>query len=321
MRKIGLGFKGIIAAMLLSSSIGHAQDSYPSRSITAVVCCAGTVEAVARFITDSVATYLDQPVVIMTKPGASGMIAAEYVAKTNPDGYTIFIGTNSSHGANQSLFKNMRYDFINDFTPISGIAEGKLVLVVNPNSPFKSVADLTAYAREKPGTLTYGWASSSTRLAMEKYKMMEKLDIRDIPYKTNPQAAIDISGGNLDLMFAEFSSALPLIQSGRLRALAVSSTGRDIALPEVPTMAETGVKDYKLTWWMAAWAPANLPKEKVEKLNAAFAKALTLPKMRTSFATAGVEPLPLSAEQLAKFQVKEHEDWGVVIRAAGIQPQ
>ncbi|MBV7482360.1 tripartite tricarboxylate transporter substrate binding protein [Bordetella sp. BOR01] len=316
-----MSLKGLGAALLLAAGFCQAEESYPSRPITAVVCCAGTVETVARFVTEAAGAELGQPIVVMTKPGASGMIAADYVSKAKPDGYTIFIGTNSSHGANQSLFKRVPYDYVKDFTPISGVADGKLVLVVNPALPIKNVADLTADARTTPGKLSYGWASSSTRLAMEKYKMMEKIDIRDVPYKTNPQAAIDISGGTIDVMFAEFSSALPLIKAGRLRALAVSSTHRDKALPDVPTMAEAGVPGYRLTWWMGVWAPAGLPKGKVEKLSAAIAKALAKPELQKSFAVAGVEPLPFSPSRLSAFQVEEHDSWRDIIRAAGIEPQ
>src|SRR5690606_38828922 len=217
---------GLLCAAPLGHSAYAASDNWPERPIHLVSCCVGIIENTARVIGEEMAKELAQSIVVESKPGASGMIAAEYISRAKPDGYNVFVGTNSSHGANQSLFKQVPYDFVKDFTPIGGIASGKIVLVVGSNSPIHSVAELTAYSKENPGKLDYGWASSSTRVAMEMYKQLADVKITDVPYKTNPQATMDVAGGQIDLMFADLSTAVPMIQSGKLRALAISGTSR-----------------------------------------------------------------------------------------------
>ncbi|MGD9941967.1 MAG: Bug family tripartite tricarboxylate transporter substrate binding protein [Burkholderiaceae bacterium] len=310
---------GLLAAM---PALAVAQsDAFPSRTIRLVPCCAGIIDAIARNVADDMGRTLNQSIVIDTRPGASGMIAAEHIAAQKPDGYSVLIGTNSTHAANQSLFAKVPYDFVKDFTPITGIAQGVLLLVANPQLPVKNVAELTALVRSKPGQLKFGWGSSSTRAGGELYKQMTGTDILSVPYKTNPQATLDVVSGQIDVMWADLVSAIPIVKSGKLRALAVTGKKRVAALPDVPTMDEAGVSGYEMTWWVAAWAPANTPPAVVNRLNGVIAQAVKSPKVLEFFGTAGLEPFVTSSDELMKFQVAEYEKWRKIVTAAGITPQ
>jgi len=318
---VRLFLKNLLITALCSCGLAHAQDAYPSKPIRLISCCIGVIDAIARVVGEEVSNNLKQPVVVESKAGASGGIAADYVAKSKPDGYTIFFGTNSTHAANQSLFKSLPYDYVKDFVPLAGVGEGPIVLVVNMQSPVRNVAELTALAKKQPGKLTYGWASSSTRMSMEMYNQLAGIKITDVPYKTNPQATTDLIGGQVDVMFADMNTALPLVKAGKLRALAVSGTKRVATIPEVPTMKESGLTDYNLTWWVAGWAPAGTPKEVVTQLNTAISKSITAPKVLEFFKNIALEPMPMSSEELMKFQIAEHGKWARIISGAGIQPQ
>lgn len=299
----------------------HAQSDFPNKTIRVIICCAGVMENMARAMGEDMTPSLGQPLVFETKPGQSGNIAADYVAKSKPDGYTIFLGTNSSHAANLSLFKSLPFDPNSDFVPVSGIAEQMIVLVTRPESKITSVADLIKTAKANPDALSYGWASSSVRMASELLKQMTGIKMRDIPYKTNPQAATDLLGGQIDLMFADMTTAVPLIKAGKLRALAVSSKKRAPSLPDVPTVAEAGVPGYHLTGWIAAWVPAKTPKPVVERLQKAIHQSLATERVKQSFAVTAADALPLSSAELMTFQLAEQKKWAQMIKAAGIQPE
>jgi len=303
-----------------SNSIAQ-QDPWPSKQIKLVVCCAGIVDATARILAENISQSIKQPVIIEAKIGTSGMIAADYVAKAKPDGYTFLVSTNSTHAANQSLYNKIPYDYINDFIPISGVNKGVMALVVNPNLPVKNVRDLTALAKVKSGQLTFGWASSSSRVAMELYKQISDIDVTNIPYKTLPQATIDVAGGQVDMMFSDMVTAAPLVKAGKLRALAVAGKKRVPALPDVPSMEEAGVQGYEVTWWTAVWAPAGTPKDIVKKMNSLIATAISAPKTQEFFLTAGLEPFASSSEELMAFQIAEHNKWRRIIKGAGIVPE
>jgi tripartite-type tricarboxylate transporter receptor subunit TctC len=297
------------------------QDAYPSKPIRFVVCCAGFPDAVARLLAEQIGEQTKQSVVVDTRPGANGIMGAEIVAKSAPDGYTMFVGTNSTHAANQSLYKSLPYDYIKDFTPVSGISQGALLVVVNPALPVHSIADLTALAKKEPDKLNYGWASSSTRVAAELYKQIMGLQITDVPYKTVPQAATDLVGGRLDFMMADMVSAPPLVKAGKLRALAVTGVKRMSSFPDVPTMQEAGVPGYALTFWLAAYLPAGAPPAVTQRLNALLAAALDSQRVKEFLINAGSEPFPTTPEELMRFQVAEHDKWHKVIVGAGIQPE
>jgi tripartite-type tricarboxylate transporter receptor subunit TctC len=318
LRPAALAASAGLLALPLSAT---ADEAYPSKPIRMVMCCVGAIDSVARVVADVMSQDLGQPVVVDARPGAAGGIGADIVAKSKGDGYTIFVGTNATHAANQSLYKNLPYDYVRDFTPIGGIGSGQVVLLVNPNSPIKSVADLTARARSEPGKLSYAWASSSTRIAMELYSQLAQIKLTDVPYKTNPQATTDLIGGQFDALFADLNTSGPLVKAGKLRALAVSGDRRSAVLPDVPTMKEAGVAGYSLTWWVAVWAPAGTPRPVVDRLNTSLTAAIKSAKVGEYFKTSGSEPMPMSADDLMKFQVSEHAKWSQIVTRAGIKPQ
>ncbi len=326
MRKV---FSRLVMALSLSLAAlattfqaqAQAQSDFPTRPIRVIICCAGVMENMARAMGEDMTPSLGQPLVFETKPGQSGNIAGDIVAKSKPDGYTVFLGTNSSHAANMSLFKSLPFDPNNDFVPVSGIAEQMIVLVTRPDSKITSVAELIKMAKGNPDQFSYGWASSSVRMASELLNQMTGIKVRGIPYKTNPQAATDLMGGQIDMMFADMTTAVPLIKAGKLRALGVSSRKRAPSLPDVPTVAEAGVPGYHLTGWIAAWAPAKTPKPIVERLQKAFHQSLTTERVKQAFAVTAADAMPLSSAELMAFQLAEQKKWAQMIKAAGIQPE
>ena len=243
------------------------------------------------------------------------------MAKSKNDGYTILVGTNATHGANQSLYASLPYDYVKDFAPIGGIGAGAMVLLVSENSPVRTVAELTARAKREPGKLSYAWAGTTPRIAMELYSQLAQVHLLAVPYKTNPQATTDLIGGQFDVMFADLNTSAPLVKAGKLRALAVTGPRRAEVLPEVPTMQQAGVVGYSLTWWMGMWAPAGTPRAIVARLNAALTKAITSQRLAEYFRKTGAEPMPMLPDDLMQFQVGEHGKWASIISHAGIKPQ
>lgn len=310
----------LLTLALLATS-ARSQDIYPDKPIRMVLCCVGAIDAVARTVADAMGQELKQPVVVDPKPGAAGGIATDFVAKAKPDGYTILVGTNATHGANQSLYLNLPYDYVRDFAPIGGIGRGPVVLLVPATSPIHNVSELTARAKSNPGKLTYGWAGTTPRIAMELYSQLTQIKLTEIPYKTNPQATTDLIGGQFDVMFADLNTSAPLVKAGKLRALAVSGDARAAVLPQVPTMKEAGVPGYSLIWWVAMWAPAGTPKPIIDKLHTALTNAITSKRLEPYFRNTGAEPMVMAPEELAKYQVAEHGKWAAIVGKAGIKPQ
>jgi tripartite-type tricarboxylate transporter receptor subunit TctC len=313
----------LLASTLLALAPGAArsEDAYPAKPIRMVLCCVGAIDAVARTVAEVMGQDLKQPVVVDAKPGAAGGIATDFVAKAKPDGYTILVGTNATHGANQSLYASLPYDYIRDFAPIGGIGAGPVVLLVPGTSPIHSVAELTEHARSHPGKLSYGWAGTTPRIAMALYSQLTQIKLTEIAYKTNPQATTDLIGGQFDVMFADLNTSAPLVKAGKLRALAVSGEQRAAVLPDVPTMKEAGVPGYSLTWWVAMWAPAGTPKPVIERLHAALTSAITSKRLEPYFRNTGADPMPMTPDDLMRFQVSEHGKWAQIVSRAGIKAQ
>ncbi|MFT3778482.1 MAG: tripartite tricarboxylate transporter substrate binding protein [Ottowia sp.] len=310
------------AALALVAPAAQAQD-YPSKPITIVVPFAagsGTDQS-ARIYGQAVSEVLKVPVIVDNKGGASGFIAAQQVAKAPPDGYTIFMTTNTTQVANPFLFKKVPYDPVKDFTPIALLAKGQMLLLVRPDSPHKTLADLLAAAKKSPGKLNFGSGSSSSQVAGELLKQMAHVDITNVPYKSNPQAITDLIGGQFEFMFADAPTAVPQVQGGKLRALAASGAKRLAATPDVPTVAEAGVKGYDMSFWFAVYGPANLPAGVVKRLNDAFGKASETPEVKAFQAKTSGEVAFGTPEALAQFQAADMKKWEQVIRAAGIEPQ
>lgn len=300
----------------------HAQ-AYPGKPITLVVPFApgsGTDQQ-ARAMAQAITADYKVPVVVENKAGASGFIAAQYVAKAAPDGYTVLLTTNTTHAANEHLYKKLPYDPVKDFTPVALLSKGHMLLLVNPSSPYQTVGDLLAAARQNPGKLNFGSGSSSSRVASEMLKQMANIDVVSVPYKSNPMAITDLIGGQVNFMFADAPTALPQVNGGKLRALAASGTKRLPAAPNVPTVEEAGVKGYDMSYWTAVYLPAGAPPAITKQLNAMMAKIATSPSVVAFQNNTSGEVATSSPEELARFQAAESQKWGRIIRAAGIEPE
>jgi len=315
---------GTLAALaLLAGAPPSFSQAYPTRTITFIVpfAAGSATDQLARALGKSVTEQTQQAVVIDNKAGASGILAAQQVAHAPADGYTVLITTNTTHAANEHLYKKLPYDPIKDFVPVTGLGRGGQVLVVRADSPYKSVADLVADAKKRPGKLSFGSGSSSSRVAGEMLKQLTHTDILHVPYKSNPNAVTDLVGGQIDFMITDAATGVPQIKGGKLRALGVSTTKRNPMLPGVPTIDEAGVKGYDMGYWFAAYVPANTPRPVVDRLRELLVNATKSAEAKAFFESTGSDPWTTTPEELAKFQGVEAQKWGRVIKAAGIEPE
>ena len=298
-------------------------DTYPSKPITIVVpfgAGSGT-DQLARIVGAALSQEAKVPVVIDNKGGASGMIAAQQVAKAKPDGYTVLMTTNTTHAANEHLYRKLPYDPVKDFTPVALLSKGHMLLLVAPNSPYKTLADLLEAARKSPGTINFGSGSSSSRVAGELLTQLAKVKMVHVPYKSNPLGITDLMGSQIDVMFADAPTALLQVTAGKLRALAASGTQRLDAVPNVPTVAEAGVTGYDMSYWTAVYLPAGAKPAVAQRLNALLAKASNAEAVVANRKATSSVPAFSAPEGLAKFQTAESQKWGRVIKAAGIVPE
>ncbi len=309
------------AAALGSPLPQAAAQDFPNRNITFVVpFAAGTQsDAVARWLASRVSEQLGRPVIVENIPGANGLVAARDFIRRAPDGHNVFVTTNTTHGANPSLYRALPYDPVRDFSPVACLFRLPLVAVVRSSLPIRSIADLVEHARRSPGSLTFGWANSSSRAGGELLRSQARIDILAVPFRSAPQIATEMLGGRIDLFVADPVNALPHIQSGAFRALAVTSPTRTALFPDVPTMMEAGVPDYEMVGWYAAYLPAGAPPGVVARLNAAMVEAIRNPGVATFTAQTGVEPFPCAPERLASFTVEEIERWRRLAEIAGIE--
>src|SRR6201747_1118276 len=265
----------------LASSATLAQTStYPNRTITLVLpFAAGSgTDTTTRLISKELGTALGVGIVIDNKAGANGSIAASYVARAQPDGYTLFVTTNTTHSANPFLLKNMSYDPQKDFTPIARTGDLPFMLVINPEIPANSVADLIALAKKEPGKYSYASGSSSAIVSGATFANLAGIDLLHVPYKSSPPALTDVIAGRVSMMFVDVPTGLPHVQGKALRMLAVTTMKRSALLPELPTMDEAGVKGFDITSWQGALGPANLPKDIVLRLNGEIQKIVNRPE-------------------------------------------
>jgi tripartite-type tricarboxylate transporter receptor subunit TctC len=317
--------RAALAALLTATALPHAfaQGRYPDKPLTFIVpfAAGSATDQLARAIGNSVTEQSKQPVVVENKAGASGMLAAQAAAKASADGYTVLITTNTTHAANEHLYKKLSYDPVKDFAPVTGLGKGGQVLVVRPDSPYKSVADLVAAAKKNPGKLTFGSGSSSSRVAGELFKQLSGTYVLHIPYKSNPNALTDLLGGQIDMMITDTATGVPQIKGGKLRALGVSTIKRIPLLSDVPTIAEAGVKGYDMGYWFAAYVPANTPAPVVARLRELLVNATKAPAAKAFFDGSGAEAWTTTPDELAKFQAAEALKWGKVIKGAGIEAE
>ncbi|RZM04831.1 MAG: tripartite tricarboxylate transporter substrate binding protein [Variovorax sp.] len=313
----------VLAATALASAAAQAQ-TFPDKSITFVVpFAAGTAtDQIARALGNGVTAESKQAVIIDNRAGASGFIASQYVAKAAPDGYTVLITTNTTHAANEHLYKKMPYDPVKDFAPVAALGKGGQIMVVRPDFAAKSVAEFVALAKKDPGKYSFGSGSSSSRMAGELLQQMADVKLLHVPYKSNTLAVTDLLGGQIDMMITDTATGLPQVKAGKLRAIGVSSAARSPLAPDVPTISEAGVKGYEMGYWFAAYAPAKTPPAVVRRLNELLVKAARSDAAKSSFyEPTGTEVFTTSPEDLAKFQAGESTKWGRIVKAAGIEAE
>ncbi len=314
-----------LGALMAAALPASAQQSanFPSKPITFVVpfAAGSATDLIARALGQAVSQSTGQSVIVENKGGASGIIAAQAAARAPADGYTVLITTNTTHAANEHLYKKLPYNPVKDFVPLTGLGKGGQVLVVNASAPFNSVQELLEHAKKNPGKLSFGSGSSSSRMAGEMLKQLGGVDILHVPYKSNPLAITDLMGGQIDLMITDVSTGVPQIQAGKLKALGFSTEERSVMLPDVPTIAEAGVKGYSMGYWFAAYAPAGTPAEVTNKLSQLLGDAVQSKSAEGFYKQSGTTKWRGTSAELAKFQADETQKWGKVVKAAGIQPE
>jgi len=316
-------FRLLVAIGLALAATGASAQPYPSKPITIVVpfgAGSGT-DSIARIIGQYLQNALNQSVVIENKVGASGVLAATYVARAAPDGYTLLMATNSTHSANPHLFKSLSYDPVKDFAPVARAGSYVFMLVVNPAVPARTLPDLVAYAKANPGKLTYASGNTTGIVAGETLKSKAGIDVLHIPYKSTPPAINDLLGGRVSMMFIDLAPGLEHVRAGTMRALAVTTRERSALLPDLPSLSEAGIPGYDVTSYAALFAPAGTPKEIVDRLNAEVQKIIANPDAKARIAVTGFDAFSGPPETLAAFVQSELVNWGKLIKDAGIEPQ
>ena len=307
----------LIAAL---PAIAADAQSYPSKPIRIIVPFppGGIADVMARVFGQKFTDTWNQPVVVENRAGAGGNIGAEIVAKSPPDGYTLVMGSIGTHAVNVSLFSKLPYDPVRDFAPVARVIEADGLLVLHPSVPVKTVKDLIALARARPGQLVYASAGNGTagHLAGELFKSMAKIDLVHIPYKGNVPAITDLVGGQTSMLFATLPTVLPLAKAGKLHALAVTGAQRNPAVPDVPTMADA-LPGFEVTNWIGIFAPAGTPADIVAKLNAEIMRIMRLPEVQSRLANEGAKFAPTTPSEFAAFVKSEITKWGKVIRESG----
>jgi tripartite-type tricarboxylate transporter receptor subunit TctC len=314
-----------VTAGVLNATPAEAQTPYPApgRNITLVLpFAAGSgTDSTTRLISKELATALGANIVIDNKPGANGSIAASFVARSEPDGYTLFVTTNTSHSANPYLLKNMTYDPIKDFTPIARTGDLPFMLVLNPEIRANSVAELIALAKKEPGKYSYASGSSSASVSGATFATLAGIDLLHVPYKSSPPALTDVIAGRVSMMFVDVPTGLPHVNGKVLKALAVTTMKRSALLPDLPTMDEAGVKGFDITSWQGYLGPANMPKDIVTKLNAEIRKVVERPDIRKELADRGMEAFSGTPESFDAFLKQQLVVWEKLIRDAKIEKQ
>jgi len=303
--------------MLIASGIANAQ--YPSKPIHLVIPFppGGPTDIIGRALGQKLGEALGQPVIVENRGGAGASIGSDAVAKSAPDGYTLLVGTTGSHTINPALYAKLPYDPVRDFAPVSLLATYGNVLVVSPKLPVKNVRELIELARAKPGEVTFGSAGNgaSNHLSGELLASMSGVRMQHVPYKGSAPALIDVMGGQVSFMFDILSTSLPQIKAGTVRAIAFSGSTRSPLIPDVPTVAESGLPGYEVVGWFGLFAPAGTPREIVNRLNAETVKILKLPEMKEKLT--GYDPAPSTPEQFAAIIKADTALWAKVVKESG----
>jgi len=311
---------GLLAGMAMVLALPVAAQDYPTKPIRIVVPFGpGTAtDIVARTVGAELSSKTGQPVVIENKPGAEGQIGAQAAATAAPDGYTLFITTQTTQAMNVHIYKSLPYDPVKSFAPISGLSLGAQVVMVKNELPVKTVGELIELARKQPGKLSFGSGNGSSRGGAELFRIMAKVDLLGVPYKTQPQAISDLTGDRIDVIFSDFTTGLPPVLDGRARGLAVTSKKRIPGLEQFPTVDES-VPGFEMWAWTAAYAPAGTPRPIIDKLAALVREAVASEAYRALTRTTYGVPFSGSPEELAAFQASETRKWGEIIAVAGMK--
>ena len=313
-----------VAVIATATLPAAAQNAYPDKPVKIIIGFgpgSGT-DILARMIAEELRLALGQPFVVDNRPGASAQIAASAVAKSPPDGYTLFLTSNSSHSVNPHMFKKLPYDPIADFTPIGGIAYFPFILAVNASVPARTPQEFVTYARANKGKLNYAYGTPTVQIPAEALNRLEKLEATGIPYKSSPGAMTDVIGGQAQFLVVDLASARPHLQSGRLRALAVTTSKRTALAPDLPTIEESlGLRNFDLAAWTGLFGPARLPREITEKLSVTLQQILAKPEVRERILASGAEPTPSDIPTFTALVKRQLEVWGAKVADAGIQPE
>lgn len=321
-RRLLMKVAALTAGLSLAAAAFAQAPSWPTRPVRMIVPFgAGSGnDLVARLLADRLTRSLGQAVIVDNRVGANGSIGADAVAKAAPDGYTLFVTTNTTQAANPSLMKKLNYDPIKDFAPISRIANTPAMLVVHPSVPVKSISELIALAKSKPGQLTYASGSAGTLVPGAMLTSGAGIDMLHVPYKTIPLALTDVVAGQVQMMFADMATGLPQVKAGKVRAIGISSLQPASLLPDVPPIAKT-LPGFELLAWYALYAPAGTPVSIIDRLNAETRAAVADPAVREKLLALGLEPISSTPQELAVFGQNELQKWTRLIKAAGIQPE
>lgn len=311
-----------MALVSLSTTAALAAE-YPSKPVSFVVPfgAGSATDQLARALGAAIMGKTGQAIVVENKPGASGIIAAQHVARAVPDGYTVLITTNTTQTANPHLFRKLPYNPLTDFQPVTALGRGGQVLVVRADAKYRDLGELIRQARSIPGKLTFGSGNSSSRVAGEMLKQLARIDLTWVGYNSNPNAMNDLLGGHIDMMLVDTIVGLPQITAGKLRPLTATTATRIPQLPNVPTMQEAGIKDFEMGYWFAAYLPANTPASISQKLRDILVQAVTDKQPKAFFQLTGTQAWTTTPAELSAFQRIESDKWGRVIKAAGIEPE
>src|SRR6266446_7413226 len=313
----------LIAAGALSFGLAAHADTYPSKPITIIVPFGpgSATDTIARVVAQHLGAVLKQSVVVEARPGANGALSALYVARSAPDGYTLFMSTNSPHSAAPFLMKNIGYDPVKDFAAITRMGSYTLMLCIHPSIPAKSVKELIEYAKANPGKLSFASGNTSGVVAGETLKHWAELDMLHVPYKSVPVALNDVLAGRVSMMFADLTTGLPHVRANTLRALAVTRIQRSALVPELPTLHEAGVANFDMDSWAGLFAPANTPPEVIARLNAETRRIIDNPEIKARIGEIGFEAFSSTPEELGELVKVQLVKWTKMIRDAGIEPE
>ena len=303
-------------------SPAQAAEAYPAKPIRLIIpfAAGSATDSAGRILAQALSQRLGQNVIVDNRPGANGQIAATLAAQSAPDGYTLFMTTNSTHSANPHLYKSLPYDPTKDFEPIARVGTLAFMLVVHPDLPVGNTKELIAYAVAHPGELSYGTASTAALVGAETINAMGHTDMVGVSYKASPQAILDLVAGRVQVMVADFTTAMPQVRTGKLKVLAVTTARRSALLPGVPPIAET-LKGFDMTSWNGLFAPAGTPQPIVARLERETLASLAQPDVRERLARIGFEVEPQNGVAFRRFVREQLDAWGKLIRAAKIQPE